>query len=140
MASSKANGALKQVWKILEDAINHSTNYNQAIPSSASLYNFFEDWCDRAFECGEMTREEVDLVLGMSQMWGAYVGDDVKLQSLKYFYLEDCIEGGRLRIRDLIEENSFLQRTASYQPTTRKSLPRFLQFLLQKHESNIRLS
>ena len=37
----------------------------------------------------------MELVLGMSQMWGAYVGDRVELQSLKYFYLEDCIEGGR---------------------------------------------
>lgn len=27
-------------------------------------------------------------------MWGAYVGDGVELQSLKFFYLEDCIEGG----------------------------------------------
>ena len=37
----------------------------------------------------------MELVLSMSQMWGAYVGDRVELQSLKYFYLEDCIEGGR---------------------------------------------
>lgn len=42
-----------------------------------------------------MTAREVELVLGMSQMWGTYVGDGVELQSLKYFYLEDCIAGGR---------------------------------------------
>ena len=37
----------------------------------------------------------MELVLGMSEMWGAYVGDRVDLQSLKYFFLEDCIDGGR---------------------------------------------
>ena len=94
-APSEANKALKQVWEILEGAMDHSTNRNEEIHSSASLYRFFEDWCDRAFQRGDMTGREVELVLGMSQMWGAYVGDRVDLQSLKYFYLEDCIEGGR---------------------------------------------
>lgn len=41
-----------------------------------------------------MNTREVETVLGMSQMWGAYVGDHVEIQSLKFFYLEDCIEGG----------------------------------------------
>ena len=95
VAPSEANKALKQVWEILEGAIKHSTNRNEELDFSASLYSFFEDWCDRAFQCGDMTGREAELVLGMSQMWGAYVGDHVELQSLKYFYLEDCIGGGR---------------------------------------------
>lgn len=92
---AEANKALKQVWEILQEAIQHSTDHSEEIPSSASLYSFFEDRCDRALKCGEMTRTEVELVLGMSQMWGAYVGDRVERQSLKFFYLEDCIEGGK---------------------------------------------
>lgn len=95
VASSEANMALKQVWEILEEAIEHSKNRSEEIEPAASLYGFFEAQCDRAFQCGKMTRREVELVLGMSQMWGAYVGDRVELQSLKYFFLEDCIEGGR---------------------------------------------
>ncbi|KAK4991150.1 hypothetical protein LTR66_006621 [Elasticomyces elasticus] len=93
VSSDEANEALKQVWDILEKAITHSTNHSEEIPSSASLYNFFRDWCDRTLQSGEMTEREVELVLGMSQMWGAYVGDRVERQSLKFFYLEDCIEG-----------------------------------------------
>ena len=42
-----------------------------------------------------MTEREVEVVLGMSHMWGAYVGDRVERESLKYFYLEDCIAGGK---------------------------------------------
>ena len=95
VAPFEANKALKQVWEILEAAIQHSTNRNAEIHSSASLYSFFESWCGQAFQAGEMSEYEVKLVLGMSQMWGAYVGDRVELQSLKYFYLEDCIAGGR---------------------------------------------
>ena len=97
VAPSEANKALKQVWDILERAIEHSANRSQELLSSESLYSFFEACCDQAFECGNMTAREMDLVLGMSQMWGAYVGDRVDLQSLKYFYLEDCIGGGRYK-------------------------------------------
>ena len=95
VAPSEANQALRQVWEILEVAIEHSRDCNENLDSSRSLYSFFEDWCHRALQHGNMTEREVELVLGMSQMWGAYVGDRVELQSLKYFYLEDCIEGGR---------------------------------------------
>ena len=102
VAPSQANKALEQVWEILEAAIGHSTNRSEEIHSSASLYSFFEDWCSQASQAGDTNGPEVDLVLGMSQMWGAYVGDRVELQSLKYFYLEDCIEGGRHMDRLLV--------------------------------------
>ena len=95
VAPSEANKTLKRVWEILEEAIEHSTNHNEELHPSASLYSFFENWCDRAFQRGDITGQEVDLVLGMSQMWGAYVGDRVERQSLKYFFLEDCIAGGK---------------------------------------------
>ena len=94
VAPSQANKTLAQVWEILEAASEYSTDHNEKINCSASLYSFFESWCDRAFQAGDMNRQEVELVLGMSQMWGAYVGDRVERQSLKYFYLEDCINGG----------------------------------------------
>ena len=91
---TEANMALKRVWEILEDAMEHTTSRNDSIESSASLYGFFEDWCSRALQAGDMSHREADLVLGMSHMWGAYVGDQVERQSLKFFYLEDCIHGG----------------------------------------------
>ena len=95
MSPSEANKALRQVWEVLEAAIDYSTNHNEKIHSSANLYSFFEDWCGKALQAGDMNAQEVKLVLGMSQMWGAYVGDRVEVQSLKFFYLEDCIDGGR---------------------------------------------
>ena len=95
VAPLEANKALKQVWEILGAAMEYSRKCNEELDSSMSLYSFFESWCDRALQFGDMTEREVELVLGMSQMWGAYVGDRVEIQSLKYFYLEDCIEGGR---------------------------------------------
>ncbi|KAL9009930.1 MAG: hypothetical protein Q9173_005084 [Seirophora scorigena] len=93
LATSEANNALKQVWEILEDAMAHSKISSGDIQSAATLDSYFETWCDQALQFGKMTQHEAGLVLGMSQMWGAYIGDRVELQSLKYFYLKACIEG-----------------------------------------------
>lgn len=95
MDRPEADKALKRVWQILEEAMEYSTKRGDKLLPSASLYTFFKDWCDRAFTCGDMSAREMELVLGMSEMWGAYVGDRIELQSLKYFFLEDCIHGGK---------------------------------------------
>jgi hypothetical protein len=92
--SDEANKALLQVWDILEKANAYSTGHSKEIASSKSLYNFFQDCCNQAILDGEMNDREVELVLKMSEMWGAYVGDRVERQSLKFFFLEDCVASG----------------------------------------------
>ena len=93
--AAEANKILKQVWEVLERATEHSTDHSQSISPDKSLYSFFKDHCDQALQSEMMSQHERDLVLGMSEMWGAYVGDRVERQSLRYFFLEDCIEGGK---------------------------------------------
>ena len=91
-----ANNALKRVWDILEMAIDFSTANSKDIDPSTSLYDYFAGECTGLVRTGEMSGYEKELVLGMAQMWGAYVGDRVERQSLKFFFLEDCIGGGKL--------------------------------------------
>ncbi|KAL8730231.1 MAG: hypothetical protein Q9166_004208 [cf. Caloplaca sp. 2 TL-2023] len=76
--SIEANKALKQVWEILEEASEYSKARGDELHPSASLYSFFEGWCDRAVQRSDMTKREMDLVLGMSQMWGAYAQMQLK--------------------------------------------------------------
>ena len=42
----------------------------------------------------EDQKEDEELLLQMSEMWGAYVGDPVTRQSLRFAYLEECCGGG----------------------------------------------
>lgn len=91
----EANRALQLVWEVLPAAQEHAKSSSETIDPSSSLYDFFKDYCTRAVNADEMTGREAELVLGMSHMWGAYVGDRVERQSLKYFFLEDCINGGQ---------------------------------------------
>ena len=79
VAPSEANRALKQVWEILEAAIEHSMHYNERTHYSANQFDFFENWCHQSVQAGHMNRQEMELVLGMSRVWGAYVVDRVEL-------------------------------------------------------------
>jgi hypothetical protein len=71
-----------------------STANSGDVDSLTSLYDFFTDECEKMSSDGNLSEYEKGLVLGMAEMWGAYVGDGVKRQSLKFFFLEDCIESG----------------------------------------------
>lgn len=51
-------------------------------------------------------------VLQMARMWGDFVGEPIEKQSLKYFWLEECIEGGKsvfLKTMDLCILNRHLR-------------------------------
>jgi hypothetical protein len=90
----RANHALKTVWDILGKAMEYSQSNSQQIDPSASLYSFFVEACEAMSAEGDLKSEDMDVVLRMAEMWGAYVGTRVERQSLKFFFLEDCIGGG----------------------------------------------
>ena len=35
------------------------------------------------------------LIFQMARMWGDFVGEPIEKQSLRFFWLEECIEGGK---------------------------------------------
>lgn len=48
----------------------------------------------------EAKRRELDdasckLVFQMARMWGDFVGEPIEKQSLRFFWLEECIDGGQ---------------------------------------------
>lgn len=88
-----ANLALSRVWGILEKAIQRSREESNSIDPGLSLYDEFANITQKDVENGEMSDYERHLVLEMAQMWGAYVGDGADKQSMKFFFLEDCIGG-----------------------------------------------
>ena len=104
--SNLANRALDAVWQILEKAMDYSKSSAHVIDSSSSLYDFFAQQCSLRVHEGDMTNKEAELVLSMSQMWGAYVGEKVERQSLKFFFMEDCIEGSMARSNPAINPSA----------------------------------
>jgi hypothetical protein len=83
------------LWKIIEEAFEfsikaHSEDGGKSIPKGDSLHEFIK----RRAEVELDDEKERATLLQMSEMWGAYVGEPVWKQSLRFAWMEECCGGG----------------------------------------------
>jgi hypothetical protein len=88
------------VWEIIESAMKYSNEESATIPAERSLYDYFEEKV-RTMIPSEMDGEKDvakkrETILHMAEMWGAFVGSPIQSQSLKFFWMEECIDGENL--------------------------------------------
>ncbi|MCJ1320910.1 hypothetical protein MMC15_006251 [Xylographa vitiligo] len=91
MDEKKADRLYQLVWGVIADAFKYS-NDTSSIPPDRSLWDFFVE----KLEEKDLSSEDTKIVLQVAQMWGAFIGDPIERQSLKYFWLEECIDGENL--------------------------------------------
>ncbi|KAF4961985.1 hypothetical protein FSARC_9915 [Fusarium sarcochroum] len=85
------------MWEIVQDAFKHSNNLSQDIDPKESLHDFFVQKVAEKVPSTEADHERKrSIVMQISEMWGAFVGSPIYKQSLKFFWLEECIEGENL--------------------------------------------
>jgi hypothetical protein len=90
------------VWSIIEQAMRYSNEESASISPEKSLYNFFEERVKEIFPSSnkgskdDEAKRKRETILQMAEMWGAFVGSPVQTQSLKFFWLEECIDGENL--------------------------------------------
>ncbi|KAL6922097.1 hypothetical protein ACHAPO_002855 [Fusarium lateritium] len=85
------------VWDIVQEAFKHSNNSSHDIDSKQSLHDFFVQKVAEKVPSTEDDHERKQkIVMQISEMWGAFIGSPVYRQSLKFFWLEECIEGENL--------------------------------------------
>lgn len=100
----------EHVWSIIEQAMKLSNEDSANIPSEKSLYDFFKEQVLNLFPT--KTEESDDRVMNgkqktilqMAEMWGAFVGSPIQRQSLKFFWLEECIDGENLFVAGTYEK------------------------------------
>ncbi|KAI4182766.1 MAG: hypothetical protein L6R41_005787 [Letrouitia leprolyta] len=92
------------MWGIIEEAFEYSNKHSASIPQEQSLLDFFKLKL-REKDLPESSRERI---LQVCRSWGDYIGGSIEKQSLKYFWLEETIDG----------ENLFLAST--YKPILSK--------------------
>jgi hypothetical protein len=81
------------MWGIIVQAFKHSADNTVTIDPKESLYDFFLEKVQQIFPSQDESRER-EIMMQMTEMWGAFVGSPVQTQSLKFFWLEECIDGG----------------------------------------------
>jgi hypothetical protein len=104
MSNEEAAEYTEIVWDIIEQAMKYSNEESANIPAEKSLYNFFEEKVEELFpgrqESSDETQRKRNTVLHMAEMWGAFVGSPIQKQSLKFFWLEECIDGENLFVAE----------------------------------------
>ncbi|KIW62426.1 hypothetical protein PV04_10600 [Phialophora macrospora] len=104
-ADSEAVDLSAKMWELVVDAFKYSDENSARIDPQESLFEHFRARVDQ--EEGLDQRQRDDL-LREAQMWGPFVGDAVETQSLKFFFLEECIEGENVFVastyRDILRE------------------------------------
>lgn len=115
------------MWEIIADAFSYSKTFNAVIPSEESLYDWFAKRIKFAIpETVDHFEEKRKLVLQASEMWGCFVGSPITRQSGKFFWLEECIDGGMsfsfVNVVCQLFCAEHLQKTSSWRVHTPKSL------------------
>ncbi|KAK5304874.1 hypothetical protein LTR99_003940 [Exophiala xenobiotica] len=93
-----------KVWEMVVDAFKYSDENSASIDPQRSLYEYFREQLSTKDDDGidhenDNDKRRQDL-LHEAQMWGPFVGDSVETQSLKFFFLEECIEGENVFVAD----------------------------------------
>jgi len=91
ISRAKVTDGFEKVWSIISDAFKHSNEDSANIAPSVSLKDFFREKLTEQTLCSD----DQDLILLLAEMWGAFIGDPWERQSLKWFWLEECLDGGK---------------------------------------------
>ncbi|EME49757.1 hypothetical protein DOTSEDRAFT_68514 [Dothistroma septosporum NZE10] len=80
---------------LIAEAFRYSKTLGNLIDEHKSLYDFFAERAEKLFsdEPPATAQRKRSTFLQFVKMWGCYIGSPVTRQSLRYFWLEECIEG-----------------------------------------------
>ncbi|KAL4764250.1 flavin monoamine oxidase family protein [Aspergillus foveolatus] len=77
------------LWTIIDEAFTYSNNHEADIPAEKSLLDFIRERLQET----SLTEDEKRLCIDAARLWGCYIGDAIERQSLKFFSLEESIDG-----------------------------------------------
>lgn len=80
------------LWTTVDDAFQYSNKHKDTIPPDRSLFDFFLE----KIEVAGFSPAEKEACIESCRLWGAYVGDPIERQSLKFFCLEECVDECKL--------------------------------------------
>ena len=88
--SEKVDAGLNLVWQLISNAFRESNQRGATIDSKTSLKDYFQE------QLINHAQSERDLVLMLAEQWGGFIGDEWHKQSLRWFWLEECLDGGKV--------------------------------------------
>ncbi|KAG9236213.1 hypothetical protein BJ875DRAFT_372548 [Amylocarpus encephaloides] len=84
------------MWGIIVQAFKYSADNTSDIDPESSLRDYFIEKLQETYPGGGEAKERRRIVMQMAELWGAFVGSPLTTQSLKFFWLEECLDGENL--------------------------------------------
>lgn len=85
------------LWEdgLIAAAFKYSNEYHDSIDSQRSLFDFFSERVESLFkdESANIAERKRKTLLQFASTWGCFIGSPVTRQSLRFFWLEEVIEG-----------------------------------------------
>ncbi|KAJ8126897.1 hypothetical protein O1611_g6738 [Lasiodiplodia mahajangana] len=88
--------ALDDTWDLISAAFKYSNEKCEDIAPELSLKDFFEETLEKQ----GIPPEKRDTIMQIGEIWGSFIGDPWETQSLKWFWLEECLSGDNMFIAD----------------------------------------
>jgi hypothetical protein len=100
----------ESLWELIGEAFKHSNANSATISPSESLLDFIKHRSKQRIKepfpveyqapknnhAEEQASRKRDLLLKLADMWGAFIGGTTDRQSLKFLWLEECLDGENL--------------------------------------------
>ncbi|KAK3114485.1 hypothetical protein LTR53_007172 [Teratosphaeriaceae sp. CCFEE 6253] len=97
LTATEADAYSSLLWDdgLIAEAFRYSNEHSAEIDPERSLYDFFAERAEGLFatEPEDVAKRKRGTLLQVASMWGAYTGSPVTRQSLKFFWMEECIQG-----------------------------------------------
>lgn len=78
------------MWGIIQSGFKYSNENSPSISQTRSLLDFFM----ATIKDNGLDDSVSKVVIQLARIWGNFVGGAIERQSLKYLWLEECIDGG----------------------------------------------
>ena len=96
VATERAKRLNDVIWDIISEAFAYSNRSCADIAPDLSLKDFFREKLPHR----RLNEADEVLAMHMGEMWGSFIGENWEKQSLKWFWLEECLDGENLYVID----------------------------------------
>ena len=100
------------MWRIVVQAFKYSEKNTSSIHPEKSLHDYFAEKVKEEIPGGDDYERKREIIMQMSELWGGFVGSPITRQSLKFFWLEECVNGGEsnnlLKLIEILSRSSLL--------------------------------
>jgi hypothetical protein len=92
--TTESDAIQTEFWDTVAFGCEFSKRYSEWISPQTSFYDFCERKASLIYNKSTATgKRSYERFMALSEMWGAFVGSDVRMQSLKFFFLEELLDG-----------------------------------------------